>query len=100
MTSLPKNGRLLLPIFDLVEQAQCAIGELVDVMGRATIEAILQRSADVLAEPKQQRKRTDREVACHGTQLGRVALQERRLWDDKLWLRRKKPRKGQRVVWN
>ena len=52
---------VLLPMLDLVEQAQCAIDELVDVMGRATIEAILQMSAEGLAGPKQQGKQTDRD---------------------------------------
>ena len=74
-----KNGRLLIPVLDLVEQAEFAVGDSVDVMGRATIEAILQRGADVLAEPKQQRKLTDLDVTCHRTQLGRVDLQERQL---------------------
>ena len=65
-TFLAKDGQLLLPMLDLVEQAQCAIDELVDVMGRATIEAILQMSAAQLAGPKQQGKRTDRDIAYHG----------------------------------
>lgn len=57
---LTKDGQLWLP---MVEQAQCAVDEVVDVMGRATIEAILQMSAQQLAGPKQQGKATDREVA-------------------------------------
>lgn len=42
---LSKDGQLILPLLDLVEQAQVAIDDLVDVMGRATIEAVLQMSA-------------------------------------------------------
>ena len=42
---LAKDGQLLLPMLDLVEQAQCAVDGVIDVMGRATIEAILQMSA-------------------------------------------------------
>jgi hypothetical protein len=38
---LAKDGQLILPLLELVEQAQCAIDDLVDVMGRATIEAKL-----------------------------------------------------------
>ena len=34
-TFLAKDGQLLLPMLDLIEQAQCAIDDLVDVMGRA-----------------------------------------------------------------
>ncbi len=92
-TFLAKEGRLLLPMLELVEQAQCAIDELVDVMGRATIEAILQMSAEQVAGPKQQGKRTNREIAYHGTQKGRVALKERQLRVRKPRLRRKNPRK-------
>ncbi len=92
---LAREGQLLLPMLDLVEQAQCAIDELVDVMGRATIEAILQMSAEQLAGPKQQGKQTDRDVAYHGTQKGRVALKERQLRVDKPRLRRKKPQQSE-----
>ena len=94
-TFLAKDGQLLLPMLNLVEQAQCAIDELVDVMGRATIEAILQMSAEQLVGPKQQGKRTNRDVAYHGTQPGRVALKERQLRVDKPRLRRKKTPKDE-----
>lgn len=94
-TFLAKDGQLLLPMLNLVEQAQCAIDALVDVMGRATLEAILQMSAEQLVGPKQQGKRTDRDVAYHGTQPGRVALKERQLRVDKPRLRRKKTPKGE-----
>lgn len=70
---LAKDGQLLLPMLDLVEQAQCAIDELVDVMGRATIEAILQMSAEQLAGPRQQGKLSDRDMYYHRIQKGRVA---------------------------
>jgi len=95
-TFLAKDGQLLLPMLDLVEQAQCAIDDLVDVMGRATIEAILRMSAEGLLGPKQQGKRTDRDVAYHGTQKSRVALKERQLRVDKPRLRKKTPQKGER----
>jgi hypothetical protein len=36
-TFLAKQGQLLLPMVELIEQAQCAIDDLVDVIGRATI---------------------------------------------------------------
>jgi putative transposase len=86
---LAKDGQMLLPMLDLIEQAQCAIDDLVDVMGRATIEAVLQMSAAQLAGPKQQGKRTEREIAYHGTQKGRVALKERQLRVDKPRLRKR-----------
>ena len=74
-----RDGQLILPLLDLVEQAQCAIDDLVDVMGRATIEAVLAMSAAQLAGPKQQGQKADRDVVYHGTQKGRVALKERQL---------------------
>jgi len=91
---LAKDGQLLLPIVDLIEQAQCAIDDLVDVMGRATIEAVLQMSAAQIAGPKQQGKRAEREIAYHGTQKGRVALKERQLRVDKPRLRKKRRAEG------
>ena len=44
-----RDGQLLLSMLDVVEQAQCAIDEVVDVMGPETIEAILRMSAKQLA---------------------------------------------------
>ena len=90
---LSKDGQLILPLLDLVEQAQCAIDDLVDVMGRATIEAVLAMSAEQLAGPKQQGKKTDRDVVYHGTQRGRVALKERQLGVSKPRLRKAAARK-------
>jgi putative transposase len=86
---LAKDGQMLLPMLDLIEQAQCAIDDLVDVMGRATIEAVLQMSAAQIAGPKQQGKRAERNIAYHGTQKGRVALKERQLRVDKPRLRKR-----------
>ena len=92
---LAKDGQLLLPMLNLVEHAQCAIDDLIDVMGRATIEAVLQMSAAQLAGPKQQGKRTDRDVVYHGTQKGRVALKERQLRIDKPRLRQRRRSEGE-----
>lgn len=92
---LVKDGQLLLPLVELVEQAQCAIDELVDVMGRATIEAVLRMSAEQLVGPRQQGKRSDRDVCYHGTQAGRVALKERQLRVTKPRLRKKRPADGE-----
>ncbi|MFV0445761.1 MAG: IS256 family transposase [Planctomycetaceae bacterium] len=91
---LVKDRQLILPLLDLVEQAQCAIDDLVDVMGRATIEAVLQMSAEQLAGPRQQGKKSDREVVYHGSQPGRVKLQERQLKVTKPRLRKKQRSDG------
>jgi putative transposase len=92
---LAKEGQLILPFLDLIEQAQVAIDDLVDVMGRATIEAVLQMSAAQLIGPKQQGKKTDRDVAYHGTQRGCVALKERQLHVTKPRLRKRQSSHGE-----
>ena len=86
---LAKDGQLILPMLDLIENARCAIDDLIDVMGRATIEAVLLMSAAGVAGPKQQGKKSDRDVVYHGSQTGRVPLRERELRVDKPRLRRK-----------
>ena len=92
---LAKDGQLLLPVLDLIENAQCAIDDLIDVMGRATIEAVLLMSAAGVAGPKQQGKKSDRDVVYHGSQKGRVPLRERELRVDKPRLRRKNSPPGE-----
>ena len=73
---LAKDGQLLIPLVELLEKGERAIDEVIDVMGRATIEAVLQMSAVQVAGPKEQGRRdADRELYWHGTQTGRVALQ-------------------------
>jgi len=55
---LVKNGQGLLPMVDLIEQCQLACDELIDVTGRATIQAVLQLSAmEAAGGPPQQGKR-------------------------------------------
>jgi hypothetical protein len=50
------SGQALLPLVDLMEQNRVAIDELIDVMGRASIEAELELSAMQVAGPSQQDK--------------------------------------------
>jgi transposase-like protein len=92
---LAKDGQLLLPLLDLIEHAEAAVDDLIDVMGRATIEAVLLMSAEAVAGPKQQGKKAGREIAYHGSQPGRVALRERQLRVRKPRLRKKSPRPGE-----
>ena len=87
---LSREGQWLLPLVALIEQAECAVDEVIDVMGRATIEAVLQLSAEQVAGPRQQgRRHVTRDVQWHGSQGGRVALAERQLKVRKPRLRRK-----------
>ena len=39
---LKREGQFLLPMLELVEQTEVAIDEVIQVMGRATIEAVLE----------------------------------------------------------
>jgi transposase-like protein len=63
---------------DLIEQSRLAIDELIDVAGRATIEAVLELSAYQVAGPRTPGRRRE-EVGWHGRQRGRVCLKERKL---------------------
>ncbi len=94
-TLLAEEGQLLLPLLDLIEHAEAAVDDLIDVMGRATIEAVLLMSAAAVAGPEQQGKKSDRDIAYHGSQTGRVALKERQLRVTEPRLRKKAPRPGE-----
>lgn len=90
---LAKDGQLLVPLVELLEKGERAIDEVIDVMGRATVEAVLQMSAEQVAGPKAQGRRTpERAVYWHGVQAGRVALKERQLRVAKPRVRKKRPR--------
>ena len=93
---LAKDGQLLVPLVELLEKGERAIDEVIDVMGRATVEAVLKMSAEQVAGPKEQGGRdADRELYWHGVQAGRVALKERQLRVAKPRLRKKRPRAGE-----
>ena len=46
---LSKNGQFLLPMLDLIEQCRLACDELIDIAGRATVQAVLELSAQQVA---------------------------------------------------
>ena len=85
---LSQEGQLLLPMLELIEQAELAVDELIDVAGRATIEAVLTLSAQQLAGPKHPGKAMG-QIRWHGCQDGLVGLAERKLRVRKPRLRRK-----------
>ena len=91
---LAKEGQHLLPFVNLVEHTQLAIDELIDVMGRAAIEAVLTLSAQGVAGEKHQGRRGNGEVCWHGTQQGRVRLSDRKLRVKRPRLRRRGKQKG------
>jgi hypothetical protein len=47
---LTRNGQVRLPMVELIEQSRLAVDELIDVLGRASVEA-LQLSAEGIAGP-------------------------------------------------
>ncbi len=95
---LVSNRQMLLPMLELIEQSRMAIDELIDVVGRASIEAVLQLSAREVAGAPQPGKARSGEVAWHGRQLGRVCLKERKLRVSKPRLRRKGPGENKEVA--
>ncbi len=90
---LVKNGQGLLPMVDLIEQCQVACDQLIDMTGRATIQAVLQLSAmEAAGGPQQQGKRRSGDVVFYGRQPGQVLLSDRRLEVQRPRLRTKGPR--------
>ena len=93
---LSKERQVLLPLVDLVEEARLAVDELVEVVGRATIEAVLVLSAQGLAGPKHRGKATGK-IRWHGRQAGRVCMSDRKVRVDRPRLRRKGKGRGAEV---
>lgn len=90
---LVENGQMLVPMVELVEQSRMAVGELIDALGRAAIEAVLTLSAEKVAGPKHQGRKGS-EIAWYGSQAGRIALSERKLRVEKPRLRKKGVKQG------
>jgi putative transposase len=89
---LSKSGQLLLPMVDLITQCQCACDDLIDVTGRAAIQAVLRLSAEQVAGgPPQQGKRRRGDVVFYGQQPGMVMLSDRKLQVQRPRLRQKGP---------
>lgn len=75
---LVKNGQALLPMVELIEQSKMAVDELIDVLGRAQIEAVLRLSAEGIAGPPHPGKKGGA-IGWHGREQGTVCLKERKL---------------------
>ncbi len=75
---LQKEGQFLLPMVELVVQTETAIDELIDVTGRATIEAVLELSAQEVAGAKHPGK-AGGQTGWHGGQQGVVPLSDRKM---------------------
>jgi hypothetical protein len=77
-----------LPMVELIEQSRSAIDELIDVLGRAHLEAVLQLSAESIAGPRHAGKKGG-EIGWHGREEGTVCLRERKVRVERPRLRRK-----------
>jgi transposase-like protein len=82
------SGQQLLPMVELIEQCRLAVDEVIEVLGRKTIETILEVSAEQIGGPRAQGQ-AGGAVRWHGHQHGRVRLADRKL-------RVQKPRLRQR----
>ena len=72
------NGQILLPLVELITQARLAVDEVIDSIGRQTIETILNLSAEEVAGPRTPGKSSG-EIRWHGWQKGRVSLADRQI---------------------
>ena len=88
---LSQNSQLMLPLVELVEQCRGAVDEVIDVTGRAAIQAVLELSAQQVAGGKlsQPGKKRRGDVVRWGRQPGRVKLSNRKLRVSKPRLRKR-----------
>ena len=87
---LCQDGQFLLPMVELITGAEMAVDELIEVTGRAAIEAVLTLSARELAGAKHPGK-AGGEISWYGRQQTTIPLAERKLRVEKPRLRRKGP---------
>jgi len=93
---LASKGELLLPLVELIESSRMAVGELIDLLGRASIEAVLRLSAQGVAGEKHQGRKGG-DIRWYGAQPGTVYLSDRKLRVNKPRLRKKGQGKGAEV---
>lgn len=94
---LAKNGQQFLPMVELIEQSRWAVEDLIDAVGRVTIQTVLHLSAEQVAGPPQQGKFRENPIFWHGRQGGSVYLKERKLAVEKPRLRERARGKGKEV---
>jgi len=94
---LAKDGQMLLPLLELICNTEQAVDELIDVVGKGAIEAILLLSGQQLAGPKQPGK-AHGDITWHGRQHGVVSLSQRKLRVEKPRLRKKGKGSGKEVA--
>jgi len=84
-------------MLDLICNTEQAVDELIDMAGKAAVEAMLLLSARQVAGPKQPGKATG-DIGWHGRQAGVVSLSERKLRIEKPRLRKKGKGSGKEVA--
>jgi len=95
---LVHEGQYLLPMVELIEQGRMAVDQLIDVLGRSSIEAVLELSARQVVGAPQQGKARPGDVVRYGSQLGRVYMKERQLRVSKPRLRQRGPGANKEVA--
>ena len=93
---LAANSQVILPMVDLIEGSRMAVDELIERLGRATIEAVLLISAAGVAGENHQGKKGG-EVRRHGSQDGVVSLSNRKVRVKKPRLRKREGGDGGEV---
>jgi len=94
---LTQHGQQLLPFVELIANAQLAVDEFIEVVGRTTLEAVLELSARTVAGPRHQGQAGGGEIRRHGRQAGVVCLSTQRVRVDKTRLRHKEGGPGAEV---
>jgi transposase-like protein len=84
---LCKEGQLLLPLVEMITHTEMALDELIDLTGRAAIEAVLTLSAQEIAGAKHPGRKAG-DICWYGRQSTTVPLSNRKLRVDKPRLRR------------
>jgi len=85
---LAANGQVMLPMVELIEECRIAVDDLVEVLGRSTLEAVLAISASGVAGEAHRGKRGG-EIVRHGQQDGIVSLCNRKMRVSRPRLRKK-----------
>lgn len=85
---LSSNSQVILPMVELIESSQLAVDQLLEQLGRATLEAVLLISAAGVAGEAHQGKRGG-SVVRHGSQSGVVPLSNRKVRVQRPRIRRK-----------
>ena len=94
---LAENGQVILPMVELIEECKIAVDDLVEVLGRSTLEAVLAISAAGVAGEAHRGKRGG-EIVRHGFQDGVVSLSNRKMRLSRPRLRKKGGRSGGEVA--